>query len=318
MTHSFVLTLAEFCQSSEMSVLGRAEENVHLSQASAPLIFPRNRDECLKPLAMNTGPFRAPAPLPTVHLPKRQTMAQVTSPVVPLKRNVRDAYSFSVEDPDANWSTLPTRKKQMSKSLHRTIILLITYGSVRNHSTSASRVTKSFRLPGLLPPQKIVKTETDDTSGKRVVTYLPPPLMRHADESRHPSALRLSYPISRVQDEKMSLARRSPPLAATSYLSPSHLRISRPSQVYPVSKTNLAPSTREQVIEVYRPPSPPTSDPPAASSEGANVRIQVDLRVIRDTSSRAQRDKGFHFPFSLYPVWCSVLIRVIVTSRPFR
>lgn len=312
MTYSL---FAEF-HSSEISALGRTEEDVHLSHASVPFVpSPRNRDACSKRLAMNTGPFRAPTPLSTVHIPKRQTVAQVTRPVVPLKRNVRDAYSFSVEDPDVNWSTLPTRKKQLSKLLRRMIILLITYGLLRNHRTSTSKVTKSFRLPGLLPPQKIVKTETDDISGKRVVTYLPPPLMRHADELIHPSASRRSYPISRVQ-EKMSPARRSSPLVATSYPSPSHARISRPSQVYPVSQTSpdsvsqrvLAPTIREQVIEVYRPPSPPTSDPPA---KGADVKIQVDLRVISDNFSRAERTShqkvfAFHFLSIRFGVLCSL------------
>jgi hypothetical protein len=151
--------------------------------------------------------------------------------------------------------------------------------------TSSFSVTNSFRLPGLLPSRNNVKIGTDDTFGKRVITYLPPP-MHHAstNEPRR---------ISRVQDEKSLLALPPSPESAAGYSSPTHPRISHLSRVCQASQavSVLAPTIREQIVKIYRPPSPPTSDPPVTSSNGADVRIQVDLRVIRENCPRRKGTK---------------------------
>jgi hypothetical protein len=189
---------------------------------------------------------------------------------------------------------------------------MVCSGMRRNQATPSFSVRRSFRLPGLLPPRKPVKIERDATSTSRVVTYLPPP-MNHSslDGSIHPPVSRSSDPVSQVQDEEITPTIPSSSMVATSYPSPSRTRISRTSKVRPDKRANqddkcslpvLALAVREQGIEPYHPPSPPTSDPPVMSSQSADVRIQVDLRVIRDKITEVKRTIRKVFLFYLVAI----------------
>jgi hypothetical protein len=113
-------------------------------------------------------------------------------------------------------------------------------------------------------------------------------------------------------------------MVATSYPSPSHTHISRTFQANSVNRANqadrlsqpvLALAIREQAVEPYHPPSPPTSDPPVMSSQNADVRIQVDLRVIRDKITEV---KGtirkvflFHFVIIQFGFACAYFFNVL-------
>jgi hypothetical protein len=107
-------------------------EDVYLSEdrSSVPSLPNLGQhDEDRKPdlvLPANTTHSHKPAPLPIVHISKRQSVAQSAIPLVPLKRRARDACAFS--DPDEDWSTLPTRRKQQKKLFCPMIFLSITHG----------------------------------------------------------------------------------------------------------------------------------------------------------------------------------------------
>ncbi|PPQ94413.1 hypothetical protein CVT25_002501 [Psilocybe cyanescens] len=73
-------------------------------------------------------------------------------------RSERDAYDI-FNDPDEEWTTLPPRKQNKTKLQAKTFPAL----------------TKSFRLPGLLPLENVSNTQRTVTSGRRIHTYLPPP-----------------------------------------------------------------------------------------------------------------------------------------------
>ncbi|KAH9477585.1 hypothetical protein JR316_0009807 [Psilocybe cubensis] len=76
------------------------------------------------------------------------------------KRNItqHDAYN-TLNDPDEEWSTLPVRKRARMKSNAQTLPAL----------------SKSFRLPGILPLGTTTKASSTAKSGMRVHMYLPPP-----------------------------------------------------------------------------------------------------------------------------------------------
>jgi hypothetical protein len=165
-------------------------------------------------------------------------------------------------------------------------------------------LTKPFRLPGLFPPSNVANTEACITSGKRVINYLPPPIspelalsiLRPEEGSRAPtSPLYCSAAVetggkekpAKVQDKR----KLSPALehGAASYPSPGRSRIipasDRDEDVKSHANTSSTPLRVLQegntVVNIYRPPSPPTSDPPVTSN-GNDVRIQVDLRIVRE------------------------------------
>ena len=48
-----------------------------------------------------------------------------TIPTVPLKRSTKDAYNFSVTDPDDEWTTLPARKKHKSEYLSAFLLVML-------------------------------------------------------------------------------------------------------------------------------------------------------------------------------------------------
>ena len=164
-------------------------------------------------------------------------------------------------------------------------------------------LTKPFRLPGLLPPSNVANTEACITSGKRVMNYLPPPIspelalsiLRPEEGSRVPtSPLYCSAPLetgvrekpAKVQDKR----KLSPALehGAASYPSPGRSRIipafDRDEDVKSHANTSTPLRVLQEgntVVNIYRPPSPLTSDPPVTSN-GNDVRIQVDFRIVRE------------------------------------
>jgi len=176
-----------------------------------------------------------------------------------------------------------------------------------NKSISSLNLTKPFRLPGLFPPSNVANTEGCITSGKRVINYLPPPIspelalsnLRPEEGSRVPtSPAYCSAPVETGGKEKpakfQDKRKLSPVLehGAASYPSPGRSRIilasDRDEDVKSHAKT-LTPLRVLQegntVVNIYRPPSPPTSDPPVISN-GNDVRIQVDFRIVRENGSQ--------------------------------
>ena len=131
--------------------------------------------------------------------------------------------------------------------------LMICSGMCRNQRILSSTITKSFRLPILQPPRNFVRMERGDAAGRRIMTYLPPP-MYHA-------------PSNGSMSKRSGKPEKSPP-------------------VFPSSATTTSyhpPSDIGSSYSSYRPLSPPTSDPPVVSSHGADVWIQPGLdRYIND------------------------------------
>ncbi|CAA7268862.1 unnamed protein product [Cyclocybe aegerita] len=210
----------------------------------------------------------------------------------------RDAYSFAANDPDEVWSTLPSRKKKKP-----------------NEPVAFPTLTNSFRLPGLLAPSVSAGTESavNKASGRRVTTYLPPPppaalsatRPRKSDEPPiqegdkwdielpmtppREAARRKIAPLSPVKDEgHVEMAN----LEAAAYPSPGSARrpISQKKE-YGVEGATAALSVKLKE-RTYHPPSPPTSDPIIPPDEG-DIRIQLDLRIVRDKygQTKAQLQK---------------------------
>ena len=87
----------------------------------------------------------APPPASTNISPARTRSTQ------PTKTLRKDAYAFNASDPDAEWSTLPSRKKE-------------------------TRESGKFRLPIKIPGRGSGSGEVEEAGTKRrVITYLPPP-----------------------------------------------------------------------------------------------------------------------------------------------
>ena len=87
----------------------------------------------------------APPPASTNISPARTRSTQ------PTKTLRKDAYAFNASDPDAEWSTLPSRKKE-------------------------TRESGKFRLPIKIPGRGSGNGKVEEAGTKRrVITYLPPP-----------------------------------------------------------------------------------------------------------------------------------------------
>ena len=179
---------------------------------------------------------------------------------------------------------------------------------ITNHYIGCSRsdlappftgMTKPFRLPGLFAPSTMVTTETREVSGIRIKTYIPPPLTSNTPTQPTP-AIRDTRDMERMtgdctpQIQKVLKANSSSPIAlANIYPSPVPCSQSpRRSRVRSgtVKADSLPLILRDAEIDnqKYRPLSPPTSDPIPMSSHDSDVRIQVDLRIIRENFPRYQ------------------------------
>jgi len=164
---------------------------------------------------------------------------------------------------------------------------------------SFTGVTIPFRLPGLFAPSTMVTTETRKVSGMRIKTYIPPPLTSNTPTQPTP-AIRDACDMERTtgdctpQIKKVLKTNSSSPIApANIYPSPAPCSQSpRRSRVRSgtVKADSLPLILRDAEIDnqKYRPLSPPTSDPIPMSSHDSDVRIQVDLRIIRENFPRYQ------------------------------
>ncbi|KAF7311063.1 hypothetical protein HMN09_00650100 [Mycena chlorophos] len=104
----------------------------------------------------NSSPIQTPSPSPPPRI--RKAAPPPKAPLRPVKRQRSDdAYNFDPQDPDQQWSTLPSRKAA---------------------ARPAIQTTKAFRMP-LLAPAKFRGGRTTGisaSSSKRVITFLPPPM----------------------------------------------------------------------------------------------------------------------------------------------
>ncbi|KAK0217748.1 hypothetical protein IW262DRAFT_1298378 [Armillaria fumosa] len=175
---------------------------------------------------------------------------QRTSPSPP--KAVRpNAYEPSI-DPDEEWSTLHRRKKHMAET-----------------ATVGMR-TGAFSLPGISAPGK--KSGMSATSSKRVITFLPPPLVSTSDDMP-------------VDQQKQKTQER--PKSQNPYPSPTHSTLSSliPACADVTNREHQA-SDETAFSSPYRPLSPPSSDlhtvvePP---SEG-NPMLNLEVSSLNDFS----------------------------------
>ncbi|KAL5498634.1 hypothetical protein ACEPAH_1989 [Sanghuangporus vaninii] len=92
-----------------------------------------------------------------------------------------DAYSscaYDNEEQDANWSTLPQRKKARTQD---------SSGQPADVRKKSMKQSGQFKLPIALPSlaaKSVVSHEPTSVGKKRVITYLPPPLLKDAAPSK--------------------------------------------------------------------------------------------------------------------------------------
>ncbi|RXW20234.1 hypothetical protein EST38_g5622 [Candolleomyces aberdarensis] len=120
---------------------------------NVPASPPKTRDSVKKPKARVDRP-----PSPPQLLKRKESKAT----------KERNAYAFGEPTEDEEWSTLQaTKKKKTSRPTSKTS-------------------GKFFSIPGLVNPlAPIRKTGMSATSERRVITFLPPPLVPEADAERH-------------------------------------------------------------------------------------------------------------------------------------
>ena len=211
----------------------------------------------------------------------------------------RDAYQYSTEDLDEEWTTLPSKKKKQRKPkffptffCHYSEFLVNIFFRTGNPT-----FTKSFHIPGLrLPTTTRMKTETIATTSTapKMTMYLPPPL-KFVDVKRPTSNKNSGHSngneLSMKETEDRKRGSPSSDSSPTNYFytdaypSPSRSS-SKLSLSFPQAKRdrNCTPPRSRPGVRVvpmvsYRPPSPPTSDLPIPSD--ADIHVEVDQEGIQ-------------------------------------
>ncbi|KAJ7631121.1 hypothetical protein FB45DRAFT_1058991 [Roridomyces roridus] len=224
-----------------------------------------------------SSPIQTFSPTPSPSPPKKRVACRKA--VSPKKRKKSDAYNYFQSDPDEEWSTLPARKKAKAVEQKKPKI-----GGVK---TSAA-----FRLPGMTPKSKV--SGMSATSERRVITFLPPPLMQSgkvdvvitdagSKHSRDESGSPTTTP------KRRRLSKNPYPSPPTSRLTPDRSE----AEVASSSPSTLqSPSVFEP--PVHRMPSPPTSDP-LPEHDVDVCSFSIDSVAERYTQTKIMmRQVGFH------------------------
>ncbi|KAF8997778.1 hypothetical protein BDQ17DRAFT_1362998 [Cyathus striatus] len=223
-----------------------------------------------------------PVPRPQAPISSKNAKVSYTVPVRPpidtsvagagsdaVKRK-RDAYSFSVDDPDEEWSTLPPKKgrKSTSKATFRTGV----------------KTTKPFRIPGLLGDGQ--RTGMSATSDRRVITFLPPPLAR-ADAATS-------------KERPLTPPRSSPSRTVSNVLPKVHAKIPL------VTPQRHSPRALSSKLRTVTPPSEPTS---GVESHG-HLTYSARCPPLGDSGSKSELQLSAgspsvqhspHFKLTCYP-----------------
>ena len=190
----------------------------------------------------------------------------------------RDAYQLSTEDPDEEWTTLPSKKRKRKHKffpifvIFRLVCVDIIFSTVLPGDPTC---TKSFPIPGFPFPPTMRAESITAPAARRMKIYLPPPLNS------------VDVRCSTTEKNKKETEGRehvSPPsptnFDADPYPSPS----TSGSKLSPVSisqakrASNYTPPRSRFGVQAYRSPSPPTSDLPIPSD--ADIHVKVDHEGI--------------------------------------
>ncbi|TFK33987.1 hypothetical protein BDQ12DRAFT_764600 [Crucibulum laeve] len=219
--------------------------------------------------------------------PPSQITPQRQTPIFP-KCKPTDAYAFQTEDPDEEWCTLSLASRKKPK-------LSIFSGK----PLAGIKTSGAFRLPGA-PGQLLTKKNgMSATSAKRVITFLPPPLVQKPTDS---TALSTSPTLLAFK-----------PTDSFTYPSPANSGLST-RQKRPPSSHNMLQSSLQANYphhDSYRPPSPPSSDLPVELDEDVTESLN-DVKLGTASSADVYfKKRGICFLFQV----AATFFKTIITSR---
>ncbi|KAF8157106.1 hypothetical protein B0H34DRAFT_486601 [Crassisporium funariophilum] len=216
----------------------------------------------------------------------------------------QDAYHFPLTDIDEEWSTLPSRKRKKTKLFHSSMSRSRLNLYPRSIVTAFPNLSRPFSLPSFNHTPMMVETDMSVTSGRRIQTYLPPPLApslfpkndlsNHQNEDIKPKVaikgeVHGGYNHGPSPPYEAGTATSSPlSFDAGAYPSPSTSKgtVSLPETRTRHIRNPVYPRHEVRTSSSYRPLSPPTSDLPQHSDDhgddvAMDVHIQVNFEGIR-------------------------------------
>lgn len=284
-------------------------QNIPVQQS----VSPHSSDRHLGPNARTYLPV-----IPPLRRPRKLTPPRNSSPDCSLLTRLpeRDPYDL-LSSPEANWSTLPAKKKansskrpgQSSNATSAKFRLPLATSTVAAAEPEAKRRRVSYLPPPPPPPQKFAyrKTPSTDADNKeptswKVTKVLPGQIPDNlAREGRSAASLTLRARPSQQHGPSVNqVTRHSMNQMGRAYPSPPHRRSSPPSESLPPMSPALATQILPMVFESPGSasigassrhmrsrnslPSPPRSDSPSdlSSDIGQQVRLPFSTRTLED------------------------------------